>query len=517
MPTFFYKNKKSTLHPSLALKNNQAVYNSFPSSLSNETSFAHLEKLYQAYVCAPQADGITMDFAKLPDSALIYLFAEIRLIEAERGCFNFENREPGCLKAFFKGLSFALENYQQAELSLDKIKKIHAIVTNPSEVEMAQIDDNSSGAFRFGTARLILDPYSYSSKGIREILTLISNQADKNFFLSAEQYFKEINELNNAAIHYGLVHLILETFSEIDTTSDQSCLRSIRAIFSTYQLARISGNPEIPSESLLKVFENIRLIDLIKDFASEVTNSKTADSHIRPVHSLEGAKTLKAYMTLLENYWGYNVFKNLLCKVVESEQTLISKVDEKFKTHAYKCSNFENDNLQSLFIKLKQEAQGQGLMMNFVKSNQVEMLITATINKYNTSVKSVCTQSPDKRLRLIAETLRDFVLIHPFVDANNRVFINILGNMMLLQLGFPPAIYYNPFVFYCHGIDEIVETLKLSCANYLALQERVQGIDNGFEFFDNYNEAERAKLAEIVKPLRDLSATLDKKAERKLR
>lgn len=99
------------------------------------------------------------------------------------------------------------------------------------------------------------------------------------------------------------------------------------------------------------------------------------------------------------------------------------------------------------------------------QGSDVSGLVASAIDHYNAEIVKVT--SDDDKLLLIAKLIQTFERIHPFADANGRVFVNLLLNYLLLQEGFPPAIFFDPNIFDMN--HEMVDEIKKGMANTLAM------------------------------------------------
>ncbi|MFZ2315229.1 MAG: Fic family protein [Gammaproteobacteria bacterium] len=146
----------------------------------------------------------------------------------------------------------------------------------------------------------------------------------------------------------------------------------------------------------------------------------------------------------------------------------------------------------------------EGVLYLATPHDKIEELVAKTLEHYNQAITS--TQSDEEKLVLIGKTIESLERIHPFYDANGRVFVNLLLNYLLVEEGFPLATLFEPNVFDAFGYH--ADVLARGILN-------TQAIYNGEEklFGFSSNEAEPSaiqflKTAMERGMLRDLSTYL---------
>lgn len=97
--------------------------------------------------------------------------------------------------------------------------------------------------------------------------------------------------------------------------------------------------------------------------------------------------------------------------------------------------------------------------------SDAKQLLDDNITHYNQQI--IHAKSDEEKLKLIAKTIQFFERIHPFADANGRTFVNLLLNYLLLQEGFPPAIFFEPNIFDIH--HDLANEIKKSIANTIEI------------------------------------------------
>ncbi len=75
------------------------------------------------------------------------------------------------------------------------------------------------------------------------------------------------------------------------------------------------------------------------------------------------------------------------------------------------------------------------------------------INTYYQNISSA--SSPELTLKAIADFAHQANLLHPFWDGNIRTLVFLVVNKLLLQNGFPPAIFNDPNRFDGHTVNEL--------------------------------------------------------------
>jgi hypothetical protein len=128
-----------------------------------------------------------------------------------------------------------------------------------------------------------------------------------------------------------------------------------------------------------------------------------------------------------------------------------------------------------------------------VKKN-TPLFLEAITQSYNKEIK--VAKTIDKKLYVIAKHIRQYEVLHPFLDANGRTFANNLLNILLMQHGLPPATFYDPNVFDLYSTDELVAAIKEAIYATLKIIKQDQSItlygyqatkDNEAKFLKNLN------------------------------
>lgn len=130
----------------------------------------------------------------------------------------------------------------------------------------------------------------------------------------------------------------------------------------------------------------------------------------------------------------------------------------------------------------------------------------AITDSYNKAIREAKTE--DAKMTVIANHIKQFELLHPFHDANGRVFANILLSTMLMQNGFPPATFYEPNLFDAYSTAELVGIIKEAVSN-------TQKLTQGQQLFDfdtkDMPDADRKQFQSIVQEFcQDVNDTVSK-------
>jgi hypothetical protein len=146
--------------------------------------------------------------------------------------------------------------------------------------------------------------------------------------------------------------------------------------------------------------------------------------------------------------------------------------------------------------------------------SEIGELTEQTIEHYNQNLSRVST--PEETLELIGKTIESFQRIHPYGDANGRVFVNLLQNRLLIQHGFPPATFFQPNLYDIYGHH--VAVLKRGILNTIIIYNsgnpfgyymHKENSTNEQAFFLEMDELNRFKAQFFTNPLFALLSTVD--------
>jgi hypothetical protein len=97
-------------------------------------------------------------------------------------------------------------------------------------------------------------------------------------------------------------------------------------------------------------------------------------------------------------------------------------------------------------------------------ADDIRLLETQFIERFYRSVdkfkKPVAPEHQDAFLLELAKLLQVLSIVHGFTDGNTRTIVMGAGNKLLLDFGFPPAMYEDPNVFDGHSPEELVTIIK---------------------------------------------------------
>lgn len=154
-------------------------------------------------------DGLSI-FKRYPEKELYRLIVDGCNHKTECGWIAYEEREPGCLKAAFNGLAFALKDLDKKELSIETIKELHiAFSTNvkclnkpniPGKFRNLSDRNNNEIGICFGL--------ELTKDGLRDLMILIKEQDEKNLggdgFCLGMRGVLGLPQLNTVQIFYTL-------------------------------------------------------------------------------------------------------------------------------------------------------------------------------------------------------------------------------------------------------------------------------------------------------------------------
>lgn len=144
-------------------------------------------------------------------------------------------------------------------------------------------------------------------------------------------------------------------------------------------------------------------------------------------------------------------FSSLLDKIYQRDLDVCSKYNDTTK--------ITKQTLEEMYEKPLAEMQTSACYEYITGyCGLIEETIEKITSNYNEKIKTL--SSEDQKLLLIAETIQNYELLHPFDDANGRVFVNVLLNHLLMQNGLVPATFYEPNIFDAHTPEQLVEKIR---------------------------------------------------------
>ncbi len=102
------------------------------------------------------------------------------------------------------------------------------------------------------------------------------------------------------------------------------------------------------------------------------------------------------------------------------------------------------------------------------------------IASYNEQIVKASTR--EDKLCIIIVHVQQFMLLHPFNDANSRTFVNVLLNRLLMQHDMLPATFSQSNVFYFNSVDQIAALVTVAMNNTALL---INGEKNLFNCMTN--------------------------------
>lgn len=111
---------------------------------------------------------------------------------------------------------------------------------------------------------------------------------------------------------------------------------------------------------------------------------------------------------------------------------------------------------------------------------QVEPKLEEIIGQYKASIEQ--SKNDEGKLLAIVRLVRALEVAHPFPDGNQRTFVFLLLNKLLLQHGFTPVILNNPVVFDGFlSAQELVDEIKIGFGNFLEVVHPGVSLSNAFD------------------------------------
>jgi ankyrin repeat protein len=152
-----------------------------------------------------------------------------------------------------------------------------------------------------------------------------------------------------------------------------------------------------------------------------------------------------------------------------------------------------------------------------LSSEKLTLLLKQFFSDYSSRMSIASEQQNDNlKIQAIATLAKDCELLHPFGDANGRVFVNILLDVLLMVHGFPPATFYEPNIFDLYDDDELVDAIKDAMSHTVFVIEHPDKPLFGYDAL-KVDDDKRAQLTEESSALREalqkkLSETLPDEA-----
>lgn len=480
------------LHFNESINQNPLVYNTFFHSGLNQDTIRLLETLYRDQQRLPQSSPIDKikELAQLTDDQLLYLLVEIRLMVIEKGPFAFNKREKGCIKAFFKALATGFENLKNISITESLIKQLHQISTDIQSVTMEQITNENSGKYRSKTTEetLTLSTDYISEAGILQLIEQIEKGEFPHMIIAGENDYHGRYLFNPERHSFAMIAYLLKNRDKIDTINSEAVLESMNDLIDEKFILEYF----LTESELIQVFKEVKFIE---NFYPNKINQQISLWDIADFIKEDSEKhiiTMQKYLTSQSSLQFFKLPKSAPeLKISSTTLTTIKKY-------------YQVDNLGLAKLLINSLKQHHDIfVIQFPSSVYVEELMHKALESFNNKIAQLQSLNNDDKLYVIFEHIQKLLLIHPFVDANNRVFVNELGNALLLQHGFNIGVYFNPLVFYAHSTKEIVTAVKLAQANYLLLQAINRGeIQMDLQIFKSVRSKDKFRVHDFVQPFR---------------
>lgn len=429
----------------MTLRSTQLVFNTFDTPFSE--GMDSLDYLQQKYIKnkkyqASSSSEITARLAKLPPPLLTYFFVEILLQSKENGCLAYDERQPGSIQNVFSAWCDHLKRNRKTELDAPMIKTIHKAITQTTEMDELEADEK--GEFRQTFVTVVISKSGFTKEGMTDLLDKIESQKLGNLSLINFDDFKFYNQELSRFPTFRKEFLDLK--KELQEYSQQ--------------LQSLTDSPE---------------------------NSEEKEKLNNLIHN----KTLQ--------------LKEVGGKLNELK-LLADEFKEKFITgtwlHQIKDKDKFASNVKVADYLLNSDAETFCICATDVS---LDNLMQIAIANYQTGLEKLAKASVDEKLYFFMKSMKDFLLLHPFSDANLRTFLTILFTDMIHHQLYPP-VFFNPFVFFSLDVPQLVDACKFGMASTLAM---IDAVEHGNELFDfNLSGYTPSDLQQIEKWVSPLSAYL---------
>jgi hypothetical protein len=333
-------------------------------------------------------------FSEYPAHESYRIFVDGRFHKDQQGFVGYEMREPGCIKAIYDALSYALSlSNLREKLGVNFIKEIHKRLT--SDVDIPKENNlTAPGKFRVSKG----NGFDRASYRINAYKDLIDKDDIETIVYDSRQRLIGMPLIGH--IKYGkILYVKILVFLILATGVSYGC----------YLLIKSPSQISTPGITLVSVC----------------------------------------------------MFFIVLLVIIAY-----------FKPSKRKFVALENTDEVSSSLN-----QGRPIYLSTCTAEKIQELVENTISDYNEHIGNANTD--DEKIMVIVSTIRRFMLIHPFPDANGRVFANVLLVSLLVRNGFVPPTYYDPNIFNFCRPDKLVLLTKEA----MALSEKIiNGQTVTFEF-----------------------------------
>lgn len=174
------------------------------------------------------------------------------------------------------------------------------------------------------------------------------------------------------------------------------------------------------------------------------------------------------YTSIIPQEWITSIFEPLTTFL--SDPCYLGQNQRAIKTHNDSFNNFRSqpgpDNYIVSFSGLPVDCRCANNALIALATEKKRPQIDRFIHEYYHEVE-VAADDNDKKLTAIARFIRKISIDHPFADYNQRLFVFIILNKLLMDNNFMPVILDSPYIF----------------DGYLSASELVGEIKKGFENF----------------------------------
>ncbi|STX29773.1 ankyrin repeat-containing protein [Legionella beliardensis] len=191
----------------------------------------------------------------------------------ENGWIGYERRQPGCLKALFDAMAFAITNLEDKKLTLKLILKLHQIITTnvqklSPEVKPGEVRDNIPVGF-------LLNPLSVSKRGLKELLDNIEKEKK---LLSKIGLIKPLRATDNAPIDEPTFR---DRILDSDETISASTISEVKKRFNAKDNDDLAAiiYPNIRHYAYVGPFASARSIEHAMQHLIDIYNKRIIKAH----------------------------------------------------------------------------------------------------------------------------------------------------------------------------------------------------------------------------------------------
>ncbi|OGT53887.1 MAG: hypothetical protein A3E84_00775 [Gammaproteobacteria bacterium RIFCSPHIGHO2_12_FULL_42_13] len=127
-------------------------------------------------------------------------------------------------------------------------------------------------------------------------------------------------------------------------------------------------------------------------------------------------------------------------------------------------------------------------------------------------------RSLDEKILAIVDCVQALELLHPFVDANGRTFVNVVKSVLLMGEGLPPPFFYDPNLFDLSDRHRIATAVKEAMRVTMALIKNQNLALFGYRGSEGSNAADTAKifLVDALRKAFNYTESIDEEYEKEL-